>query len=109
MQTVRACIEQHAGATPDRPFLIAPESGKTLNFAQLKDAVDDVGRRLDQLGLPRGAKVSFLLNNGYWTLRLFLGVMASNRIIVPLNARDPTSLVMGPSASAPHDCDCRCR
>jgi len=86
METVRACIEQHAGATPDRPFLIAPESGKTLNFAQLKDAVDDVGRRLDQLGLPRGAKVSFLLNNGYWTLRLFLGVMASNRIIVPLNA-----------------------
>ncbi|MCP4765596.1 MAG: AMP-binding protein, partial [Gammaproteobacteria bacterium] len=86
METVRACIEQHARATPDSPFLIAPESGQTLNFAQLKESVDDVGRRLDQLGLPQGAKVSFLLNNGYWTLRLFLGVMASNRIIVPLNA-----------------------
>jgi len=86
MDTVRACIEQHAGAIPERPFLIAPESGQTLDFAQLKVAVDDLGERLDQLGLAQGAKVAFLLNNGYWTLRLFLGVMANNRIIVPLNA-----------------------
>lgn len=86
MDTVRACIERHADATPERVFLIAPESGKSLDFAQLKTAVDDVGQQLDQLGLPQGAKVAFLLNNGYWTLRLFLGVMASNRVIVPLNA-----------------------
>ena len=86
METVRACIEHHADASPDREFLIAPESGDSLSFAQLKSAVDDVGRQLDRLGLPQGAKVAFLLNNGYWTLQLFLGVMASNRIIVPLNA-----------------------
>jgi len=86
METVRACIEQHADASPDRPFLIAPDIGKTLSFAELKAAVDDVGERLDRLGIDRGAKVAFLLNNGYWTLRLFLGVMANNRIIVPLNA-----------------------
>ncbi len=86
METVRACIEQHADATPARPFLIAPEVDKTLSFRELKAAVDDVGDHLDQLGIEQGAKVAFLLNNGYWTLRLFLGVMASNRIIVPLNA-----------------------
>ena len=86
MDTVRACIEQHADATPERVFLIAPESGESLNFMQLKTAVDDVGQRLDRLGLSQGAKVAFLLNNGDWTLRLFLGVMASNRVIVPLNA-----------------------
>lgn len=86
METVHACIEQHADASPDRIFLIAPEIDKSLSFAQLKTAVDDVGQQLDRLGLPQGAKVAFLLNNGYWTLRLFLGVMASNRIIVPLNA-----------------------
>jgi long-chain acyl-CoA synthetase len=86
METVRARIEQHADASPDREFLIAPESGDSLSFAQLKMAADDVGQQLDQLGLPQGAKVAFLLNNGYWTLRLFLGVMSSNRIIVPLNA-----------------------
>ena len=86
METVRACIEQHADATPDRPFLIAPEVDKTLSFQELKAAVDDVGDHLDQLGIEQGSKVAFLLNNGYWTLRLFLGVMSSNRIIVPLNA-----------------------
>jgi acyl-CoA synthetase (AMP-forming)/AMP-acid ligase II len=86
METVRATIERHAEATPDRRFLIAPETGKTLSFAGLREAVDDIGRHLDRLGLARGAKVAFLLNNGYWTARLFLGVMASNRIIVPLNA-----------------------
>ena len=86
MDTVRACIEQHADATPERLFLIAPDSDQTLSFAELRDAADDVGRQLDRLGLGHGAKVAFLLNNGYWTLRLFLGVMATNRIIVPLNA-----------------------
>ena len=86
METVRACIERHAAASPDREFLIAPEIDKSLSFEQLKTAVDDVGRQLDRLGLPQGAKVAFLLNNGYWTLQLFLGVMSSNRVIVPLNA-----------------------
>jgi len=86
MDTVRTCIERHAADTPERTFLIAPDVDKTLSFAELKAAVDDVGRQLDRLGLGQGARVAFLLNNGYWTLRLFLGVMASNRIIVPLNA-----------------------
>jgi len=86
MDTVRACIERHAADTPERTFLIAPDIDRTLSFAELKSAVDDVGRQLDRLGIAQGAKVAFLLNNGYWTLRLFLGVMASNRIIVPLNA-----------------------
>jgi len=86
METVRACIERHADASAERPFLIAPDSEQSLSFAQLKSAVDELGQQLDLLGLGRGAKVAFLLNNGYWTLRLFLGVMASNRVIVPLNA-----------------------
>ena len=86
METVRACIERHADASAERLFLIAPDSEQSLSFAQLKSAVDELGEQLDLLGLGRGAKVAFLLNNGYWTLRLFLGVMASNRVIVPLNA-----------------------
>jgi len=86
METVRACIERHADASPERLFLIAPDCGQTLSFEQLKSAVDELGQQLDRLGLERGAKVAFLMNNGYWTLRLFLGVMANNRIIVPLNA-----------------------
>jgi len=86
MDTVRACIENHAAASPDRDFLIAPEIDRSLSYLQLRDAVDDVGSQLDRLGIGYGSRVAFLLNNGYWTTRLFLGVMASNRVIVPLNA-----------------------
>jgi hypothetical protein len=28
METVRACIERHADASPERLFLIAPDSGQ---------------------------------------------------------------------------------
>jgi len=84
--TVRACIERHAEQSPQKIFLIAPDTDQTLNFLELKQAVDEVGKALDRLGLPKGAKVAFLLDNGFWTLRLFLGVMANNRVIVPLNA-----------------------
>ncbi|MEM7565516.1 MAG: AMP-binding protein, partial [Pseudomonadota bacterium] len=86
METVRACVDHHAQGSPDRTFLIAPDSGRALDFSGLKSAIDEVGRNLDQLGVPQAGKVAFLANNGYWTLRLFLGVMANNRIIVPLNA-----------------------
>ncbi|MDJ0778362.1 MAG: AMP-binding protein [Gammaproteobacteria bacterium] len=85
-ETVRDCIEKYAAETPRATFLIAPEIERELDYAGLKAAADEVGEHLDRLGVAQGAKVAFLLNNGYWTTRLFLGVMASNRIIVPLNA-----------------------
>jgi len=86
MQTIRVCIEHHAQNSASRTFLIAPETSRQLSFAGLKTAVDDIGVELDHLGLEKGAKVAFMLNNGYWTTLLFLGVMANNRVIVPLNA-----------------------
>ncbi len=86
MQTVRDCIEHYARATPERAFLIAPGIGQTLSFAELKSAVDNLGHGLDALGLAPGAKVAFMIDNGYWALCLLLGVMAGNRVIVPLNA-----------------------
>ncbi len=86
MQTVRACIDTHAETSPDKTFLIAPETGRQLSFAELKTAVDDLGGHLNRLGLGQGAKIAFLANNGLWTARLLLGVMANNRVIVPLNA-----------------------
>lgn len=86
MKTVRAYLNQHADAIPERTFLIAPDSAQNLSFAALKSGVDAIGVRLDQLGVKRGRKIGFLLNNGYWATQLLLGVMANNRIIVPLNA-----------------------
>ncbi|MFT5219132.1 MAG: acyl-CoA synthetase (AMP-forming)/AMP-acid ligase II [Planctomycetota bacterium] len=86
METIRECIETHATNTPESTFLIAPETSRQLSFAALKQSVDAIGVELDRLGLAKSGKVAFLLDNGYWTAQLFLGVMANNRIIVPLNA-----------------------
>lgn len=86
MDTVRDSIERHAAASPDKAFLITPESGRELSFGLLKISVDEIGEHLSELGLARSSKVAFLLNNGFWTVQLFLGVMANNRVIVPLNA-----------------------
>ena len=91
METVRACIEAHADATPERTFLIAPEIEQSIHYGRLKTIVDELGGKLDALGLGAGARVAFLANNGYWATCLFLGVMANNRVIVPLNAVSGTS------------------
>ncbi len=86
MTTVRALIDQHAATRPDSTFFVSPELSRSMTFAALREAVDGVGARLDAMGVERGARVAFLLNNGLWTVELFLGVMASGRVIVPLNA-----------------------
>jgi acyl-CoA synthetase (AMP-forming)/AMP-acid ligase II len=86
MQTIRQCIEHHSNERADKIFLIAPDTDQELSFGKLKANVDEIGRHLDQMGIAKGAKIAFLLNNGFWTAQLFLGVMANNRVIVPLNA-----------------------
>jgi acyl-CoA synthetase (AMP-forming)/AMP-acid ligase II len=79
-------VDCHAVERGDRTFLIAPDTNQNVSFSKLKSCVDEIGLELNALGIQQGAKVAFLLNNGAWTTQLFLGVMANNRIIVPLNA-----------------------
>ena len=86
MQTVTDYIAHHANTAADRTFLIAPEQNASLTFSDLAQSTKTIGEYLDRLGIPKGAKVAFLLNNGLITTQLFLGVMANARVIVPLNA-----------------------
>lgn len=89
--TIRSAIEHQAQTRPTQPFLIAPhpdqsDSARTLDFKTLATNTAAISAVLNRLGVPRGAKIAFLLDNGYWTAQLFLGVMAAGRVIVPLNA-----------------------
>jgi len=86
IQTVRGYVDYHARVSPDQPFLITPDTENSLDFLGLKQGVDMIGVNLNALGVEAGAKVGFLLNNGFWTTQLFIGVMANQRVIVPLNA-----------------------
>lgn len=84
--TVRGCIDQRAEAQGDAPFLIAPEPALALDYAGLQRQCQRVEARLATLGLVPGDKVAFLLDNGYWTTSLFLGIMYAGMVTVPVNA-----------------------
>lgn len=86
MATVRELIDRHAENTPDKTFLLAPETGQQLSYAELQAQAQVISAHLNELGIAKGEKVAFLLPNGYWTTLLLLGVMYSGRVIVPLNA-----------------------
>jgi len=84
--TVRSIIDDRAAAQPDSTFLISPESGLKLGYRQLQSNAQAIAQHLEALGVQKCEKVAFLMNNGLWAASLFLGVMYSGRVILPLNA-----------------------
>ena len=85
MQTLRHYVDLRAREQPDAPYLIAPETGKTLTYGQLQRDSRDLGRFLLKLGLKQGDKVALMLHNGYQTGQLLIGVMYAGFTVAPLN------------------------
>lgn len=83
--TVKDHVDQQAARQPDRPYLIAPEPGLTLNYAGLQEASRRLTRFLLSEGIEPGAKVGLLMQNGFQTCRLFIGVMYGGFCVTPLN------------------------
>ena len=73
--TVRELIDRMASTQGEAAFLISPETGRVLTFAGLQEQSRAISARLRQAGLERGDKVAFLLDNGLFTVQLFLGTM----------------------------------
>ena len=86
MTTVTALIDSWGAQRPDATFLIAPEAGTELSFGELRRLAGEVQRRLSAMGIAKGEKVALMMDNGRWTATLFLAVMYSGRVVVPLNA-----------------------
>ncbi len=76
-----------AESRPEAVFLISPETGRELTFQGLQEKSVLVARQLQGMGLERGDKVAFLLDNGLFTAQLFLGAMYGGFVSVPLNVR----------------------
>jgi long-chain acyl-CoA synthetase len=85
MRTIRHYVDLRAREQPDAPFVIAPETGLTLTYAQLKRDSEELGRHLAAQGLAKGDKVALLLHNGYQAARLLIGVMYAGYTVTPLN------------------------
>jgi long-chain acyl-CoA synthetase len=85
MRTIRYYVDLRAKEQPDAPYLIAPETGRTLTYGQLKRDSGELGRYLAAQGLAKGDKVALMLHNSYQAARLFIGVMYAGYTVTPLN------------------------
>jgi len=84
-QTLREVLAAHAAREPRRPFLVSPETGRELRYAEIERQADNLARYLRLRGLKRGDRVALYLNNGYQTTLLFLSAMIGGFVVVPLN------------------------
>ena len=101
--TVRDLIDRMAGARPDSPFLISPETGRVVTFRELREQSLRLCSRFREMGLEHGDKIAFLMDNGLFTAQLFLGSMYGGFVTVPLNVRAGVSQL----SYTLRDCDAR--
>lgn len=85
--TIRECVDRMAQARGDDVFLIGPEAERILTFAGLREQLQAIASRLGKAGLHAGDKVAFLMDNGLFTVQLFLGTMYAGLVSVPLDVR----------------------
>jgi len=93
MSTVRSIIDRRAAENPRKVYLFAPETGQQLSWRGVQQIARQLNTRLDDCGIDAGENVAFLMDNGYWTTALFLGVMYCGRVVVPINAVGGTAQV----------------
>ena len=84
-RTVRRYVERQAKERSGRTYLIAPETGRTLTFGELKRQADNLSRFLLGAGYAPGDRIGFYCANGYQTAAVFLGTMYGGYVSVPLN------------------------
>lgn len=84
-RTIREHVDRRATSAPDRPYLLAPESGLTLTYAGLQRESHSLTHHLLGLGLRKGDTVSFMLHNGYQAARLLIGAMYGGFVVQPIN------------------------
>jgi long-chain acyl-CoA synthetase len=84
-QTFRQAVDQLADEQPDATFLLAPESGTAVTYAELRRTTCRFGALLRSLRVPEQGVVAFMLPNGLAAASIFLGSMVSGRIVSPIN------------------------
>ena len=86
METVRSIIDKRVAEAPERTFLFAPEISAELNWQSIQVIAQELNARFESAGICKGENVAVLLDNGYWSAALFLGIMYAGRIVLPVNA-----------------------
>lgn len=73
---LRHWIDRAAARTPDKPWIIRADDGRTVTYRQLSDLTRRIATVLRQRGLERNDRVALLSNNSIEHLVIYFGVMA---------------------------------
>lgn len=85
LRTIGALIDARADATPEAVYLIAPHTGGTLTFGELRESCICIGGMLAARGLRPGEHISLVLPNGIQTVQILLGAMYCGYCVNPVN------------------------
>jgi acyl-CoA synthetase (AMP-forming)/AMP-acid ligase II len=85
--SIREVIDRLAVQQQAAVFLVDPENTRTRTFADLQQSCWRLGRFLTERGARPGSKIALLMDNGWFTAEIFLGVMYCGFVVVPLNPR----------------------
>src|ERR1700733_12805163 len=86
---MREWIEQAAAPHGEDGFLADARGSATLTYAGLLDVVRETERRLDDAGLPPGARVSVRLADPLDYATALVALIAAGRVAVPLDPGAP--------------------
>ena len=87
VQTIRELIDQLAAARSDQTFLISPETRRTMSYEAFQQRMLELSAYFQRLGLRKGDHIALLMDNGLFTVELFLAAMYGGFVAVPLNVR----------------------
>jgi len=77
MQTfsIRDLIDARAALQPDTPFLIEPENGAAISYAEMQRHAVSIATRLTREGMRPGESVAYAMYNGPGTALAILGAL----------------------------------
>jgi acyl-CoA synthetase (AMP-forming)/AMP-acid ligase II len=88
---IRDWIEQAADRHGEEIFLADARGPATLTYKQLLDTLGDTERRLDEAGLPRGARIAVRLSEPLEYATALVAIVAAGRVAVPLDPGAPAT------------------
>ena len=100
--TIRSLIDQHAEKTPNKKFVVYPDSGISHSWSEFRVRAQSMGQYLKSMKLSPKVPVAGLLGNGQAALELFLGGMYCGfqvLLVNPLAGADILAYVLEHSES----------
>ncbi len=83
--SVADVINSRAQSSPNKPFLIDPESGEITSFSNLKDKVSAVAAHITSQGVEPGASVAYAFGNSSHSAIIVLGIMYGGFLATAIN------------------------